>query len=253
MEKTSLTILAFLLCLLYPTLTNASTENGIKLETGGNADNLLKGIYKTMENALSPMDDSEGSGSGDDDEDNNNKKTDSEIYSSGSGSGDGGDVIVIVSPTTTTTVSKTEKETEKVTADKTEVIDISTVTTTPGSTSRDDGSETNNEIPTDSSPKSTDPKNNVGESDDPTERQNTSNAKHEGNEHKKKEPKESGINFTIGIIVGVVVGAVLAILVIVFLVYRLRKKDEGSYSLDEQSSQAFIRDDKTGQGKEYYA
>lgn len=48
--------------------------------------------------------------------------------------------------------------------------------------------------------------------------------------------EDSGVNFTVAIVVGVVVGAILSILIIVFLVYRLRKKDEGSYSLDEPSS-----------------
>jgi len=66
----------------------------------------------------------------------------------------------------------------------------------------------------------------------------------------------SGVNFTVAIIVGVVVGAILSILIIVFLVYRLRKKDEGSYSLDEQSS-AMLRADTDSpppKGKEeYYA
>jgi len=65
----------------------------------------------------------------------------------------------------------------------------------------------------------------------------------------------SGVNFTVAIIVGVVVGAILSILIIVFLVYRLRKKDEGSYSLDEQSS-AMLRNDTDspppkGKGEEY--
>ena len=41
------------------------------------------------------------------------------------------------------------------------------------------------------------------------------------------------ISFTTGIIIGVVVGALLAVIVILLLVYRLRKKDEGSYALDE--------------------
>ncbi|XP_065652565.1 syndecan-2-B [Hydra vulgaris] len=59
----------------------------------------------------------------------------------------------------------------------------------------------------------------------------------------KQVEEQPGINFTLGIIIGVVVGAVLAILVIIFLVYRLRKKDEGSYSLEEQSTQAFITND----------
>ena len=60
---------------------------------------------------------------------------------------------------------------------------------------------------------------------------------------KQVDGQPAGINFTLGIIIGVVVGAVLAILVIIFLVYRLRKKDEGSYSLEEQSTQAFITND----------
>jgi len=70
------------------------------------------------------------------------------------------------------------------------------------------------------------------------------------------EAGSSGVNFTVAIIVGVVVGAILSILIIVFLVYRLRKKDEGSYSLDEQSS-AMLRADTDSpppKGKdEYYA
>ena len=65
----------------------------------------------------------------------------------------------------------------------------------------------------------------------------------------------SGVNFTVAIIVGVVVGAILSILIIVFLVYRLRKKDEGSYSLDEQSTAMLRADtDSPPKGKEeYYA
>lgn len=67
--------------------------------------------------------------------------------------------------------------------------------------------------------------------------------------------KEGGVNFTIGIIIGVVVGAILAILIILLLVYRLRKKDEGSYILDENSSQTFLRGDEDSKtaGKEYFA
>lgn len=66
--------------------------------------------------------------------------------------------------------------------------------------------------------------------------------------------KQTGVSFTLGIIIGVVVGAILAILIIVILVYRLRKKDEGSYSLDESSTQ-FIRDPDNPQkgDKEYFA
>lgn len=80
------------------------------------------------------------------------------------------------------------------------------------------------------------------------------NGNNVGNKDKHMKKGKSGVNFTVGIIIGVVVGAILAILIIVFLVYRLRKKDEGSYSLDEQSSTAFIRSEADkGKGKEYYA
>ena len=56
-----------------------------------------------------------------------------------------------------------------------------------------------------------------------------------GNTAKSRRNEQSGqaISFTTGIIIGVVVGALLAVLVILLLVYRLRKKDEGSYSLEE--------------------
>jgi len=64
----------------------------------------------------------------------------------------------------------------------------------------------------------------------------------------------SGVDFTSGIIIGVVVGAILAILIILFLVYRIRKKDSGSYILDEKSSQAMLQEeDQKEHGKEYFA
>lgn len=58
----------------------------------------------------------------------------------------------------------------------------------------------------------------------------------------EEEDDNRGINFTVAIIVGVVVGAMLSILIIVCLVYRLRKKDEGSYCLDEPST-VMLRND----------
>jgi len=69
-----------------------------------------------------------------------------------------------------------------------------------------------------------------------------------------KDESDSGINFTVAIVVGVVVGAILSILIIVFLVYRLRKKDEGSYSLDEPSSAMLPADSPHSKEKgDYYA
>lgn len=161
-------------------------------------------------------DDTESSGSGSDTED----------ILSGSGSGD--DEIIL--QTQAPPVKKTDS------TSTVSVIVINSVESTPASTTREDSN--NNRIPE------------VDEKDptaDPNNKVESGKTKSGANQ------PSGGVKFEIGIIIGVVVGAVLAILVIVFLVYRLRKKDEGSYSLDEQSSQAFIRDDKTGQGKEYYA
>lgn len=65
---------------------------------------------------------------------------------------------------------------------------------------------------------------------------------------------KKGLSFTTGIIIGVVVGAVLALLIILFLVYRLRKKDEGSYSLEEPIT-GYSRQEPGSptSGKEYFA
>ena len=41
------------------------------------------------------------------------------------------------------------------------------------------------------------------------------------------------------IIAGAVVGLLLMILLVMFIVYRMRKKDEGSYPLDEQKYQNY--------------
>lgn len=215
-------LLASLLCLCLAFANAQNNADGIKLETGGKPDKVLKSIYETMTKQTLKMDDTEeGSGSGDDD---------SEIYS-GSGSGDDDDDDI----STKSTLAPTKTDASSTAS----VIDIHTASSTPASTTRED-----NNVSVDEKDPTDDP-NNVVESRDEFVAGPKST--------KKPDEKSGGVKFTIGIIVGVVVGAVLAILVIVFLVYRLRKKDEGSYSLDEQSSQAFIRDDKTGQGKEYYA
>ena len=73
----------------------------------------------------------------------------------------------------------------------------------------------------------TDHPNKIKEKTDPIDLGNT--AKQLGN-NKESRP---ALSFTTGIIIGVVAGAILALLVIIFLVYRLRKRDEGSYSLEE--------------------
>ena len=77
-----------------------------------------------------------------------------------------------------------------------------------------------------------------------------------GNTAKSKGERnpEPAISFTTGIIIGVVVGALLAVLVILLLVYRLRKKDEGSYSLEEPIT-GYTKQEPGSptSGKEYFA
>jgi len=78
-------------------------------------------------------------------------------------------------------------------------------------------------------------------------------AAQKGKKHEVKGSKK-GLSFTTGIIIGVVVGAVLALLIILFLVYRLRKKDEGSYSLEEPIT-GYTKQEPGSptSGKEYFA
>jgi len=213
-------------CLLvYGTAQNTNNGGGVKFEVGGkNDDSNIKTLFTTMNRT--PDDSESGDGSGSDD---------TEIYS-GSGSGEPieeekktGEVIT--SKPTTTEPTKDTKTESKSTVMVINEVDDSKKTTEVQPTSTE-----GNDIVVMGPESTDDPSNTVGASTGDKQ-------------------EEAGVNFTVGIIVGVVVGAILAILVIVFLVYRLRKKDEGSYSLDEPSSQAFIRDEKNGggQGKEYFA
>lgn len=53
---------------------------------------------------------------------------------------------------------------------------------------------------------------------------------------------------------GAVVGLLCAILVVMFIVYRMRKKDEGSYALDEpKRSPAAASYGKGHNNREFYA
>ncbi|KAK1120014.1 hypothetical protein K0M31_012744 [Melipona bicolor] len=59
------------------------------------------------------------------------------------------------------------------------------------------------------------------------------------------------------VIGGAVVGLLCAILVVMFIVYRMRKKDEGSYALDEPrrspAAQAFLKPGAPHHNREFYA
>lgn len=52
---------------------------------------------------------------------------------------------------------------------------------------------------------------------------------------------------------GAVVGLLCAILLVMFIVYRMRKKDEGSYSLDEPKRSTSANPYARGANKEFYA
>lgn len=55
------------------------------------------------------------------------------------------------------------------------------------------------------------------------------------------------------IIGGAVVGLLCAILVVMFIVYRMRKKDEGSYALDEPKRSPTSNSYSKGNNREFYA
>lgn len=59
---------------------------------------------------------------------------------------------------------------------------------------------------------------------------------------------------SVAVIGGAVVGLLCAILVVMFIVYRMRKKDEGSYALDEpKRSPAGNSYAKSANNREFYA
>lgn len=59
--------------------------------------------------------------------------------------------------------------------------------------------------------------------------------------------------FVAAVIGGAVVGLLCAILVVMFIVYRMRKKDEGSYALDEPKRSPTSNSYNKGNNREFYA
>lgn len=55
------------------------------------------------------------------------------------------------------------------------------------------------------------------------------------------------------VIGGAVVGLLCAILLVMFIVYRMRKKDEGSYALDEPKRSPTVNSYTRSSNKEFYA
>ena len=60
--------------------------------------------------------------------------------------------------------------------------------------------------------------------------------------------------YILAVIGGAIVGLLCAILLVMFIVYRMRKKDEGSYPLEEQKrSPAATNNYSYGKNREFYA
>lgn len=163
-------------------------------------------------------------GEGDDDEDDDGSTTVSD--ESASGSGDPIDAIVdvtVVSPSTKQPDTTTEQTTEN-----TNVIADSTQNPSedPLVDERPDGG--NGESVVHGGVSDTDD-DEPSEEDTDEDEQDTPNA-----EARTKEKEGSVLRvLTTEVIAAVVVGAVCAVILIAFLVYRLRKRDEGSYALSD--------------------
>lgn len=165
-------------------------------------------------------------GEGDDDEDDDGSTTVSD--ESASGSGDPIDAIVdvtVVSPSTKQPDTTTEQTTENpnVIADSTQ-----NPSEDPLVDERPDGPSDNGESVAYGGVSDTDD-DEPSEEDTDEDEQDTPNA-----EARTKEKEGSVLRvLTTEVIAAVVVGAVCAVILIAFLVYRLRKRDEGSYALSD--------------------
>ncbi|KAH8026626.1 hypothetical protein HPB51_022601 [Rhipicephalus microplus] len=67
-----------------------------------------------------------------------------------------------------------------------------------------------------------------------------------------KSGKQSSATYG-AVIGGAVVGLLCAILLVMFIVYRMRKKDEGSYALDEPKRSPTVNSYMRSSNKEFYA
>ncbi|XP_069704148.1 syndecan [Periplaneta americana] len=94
----------------------------------------------------------------------------------------------------------------------------------------------------------------------PTEDENGDN-KSEGNDvyimNTKTEERATSFFAQPGILAAVIGGAVVgllcAILVVMFIVYRMRKKDEGSYALDEPKRSPTVNSYTKNSNREFFA
>lgn len=96
---------------------------------------------------------------------------------------------------------------------------------------------------------------NVGSS--PSPRENNDEDNEISNERHKQYSRPSSFFAQPGILAAVIGGAVVgllcAILLVMFIVYRMRKKDEGSYALDEPKRSPTVNSYTRNTNKEFYA
>lgn len=85
--------------------------------------------------------------------------------------------------------------------------------------------------------------------------ENSNSADNTGDDVVTEKPNDniSTSHFLAALIAGGAVGLLFALCVIMLLAYRIRKKDEGSYALDEQKKPASPNAYQYTQGQEYYA
>lgn len=259
-----------------------STKNAILLEQGGDSDDTLANNIKrlasdsdvgsgtddgsgnvvdTAASGESSGDDKEGPAPTDDTEVSGDVSGDGETKTEEGGSGDtdsgSGDVVTSAPPQFTTSKKPTSKDTtvEDInTTGATSSVEIEATkpkrpsTRRPRVKSKSPTTAHPNEIPSFelSTSRNDVPEAMVIEPDAP-------NSAQQNGKHHKPPQKTGKINFSIGIAIGVAVGAVLAVAIIVLLVYRVRKKDSGSYILDEHSSQQSMLRADDAKGKEYFA
>ncbi|XP_074656035.1 uncharacterized protein LOC141909511 isoform X2 [Tubulanus polymorphus] len=70
---------------------------------------------------------------------------------------------------------------------------------------------------------------------------------------KQKTEDQKGYSSMPGIVGGALVGVFCAILLVLFIVYRMRKKDEGSYALDEPKNSPALHQYQKAPTREFYA
>lgn len=247
-----------------------SSNKLLSIEFGQSDPQFAKRLRRAVDEAagsgddLSNADDTDASGSGEnadgsgsgslkEPDDNEDGNSDCE----GSGGSGGCEAPVITKLKTTKTPVQT-KTSRKQTTKQATVVDINT-TQRPSQTGGKSVAPSKPGPASSARPKdSATTINNIIHVVKPTQSQN--NSVEEGDNSAivgsvNNDGASGGVDYSIGIIIGIVVGLILAILIILFLVYRIRKKDSGSYILDEKSSHdPMLQDDDSQKGgKEYFA